>query len=266
MKIGLSSASFYPEVNTEDSIKLMTDIGFNSGEIFLNTPSEYEEEFIYKLLEEKNKYKFDITSIHCCSSQYEPFIFDKYKRRREDMLVYYKKLCKAAKLLGASCYTFHGMKFADINTIDRKFITEIYDELSYISLEQGIKLAQENVSWCISSNLEFIKLLNEECKYPVYYTLDIKQAYKAFIEPEKYIEAIRQYKPKAVGISCLLTTCFDNIKNCIAEIEAAGLRNDLKILVGGGPVDEATGKYVKADHICRDAQQTVEYCKKYLTA
>lgn len=190
MKIGLSSASFYPEVNTEDSIKLMTDIGFNSGEIFLNTPSEYEEEFIYKLLEEKNKYKFDITSIHCCSSQYEPFIFDKYKRRREDMLVYYKKLCKAAKLLGASCYTFHGMRFADINTIDRKFITEIYDELSYISLEQGIKLAQENVSWCISSNLEFIKLLNEECKYPVYYTLDIKQAYKAFIEPEKYIEAM----------------------------------------------------------------------------
>ncbi|MBL4935742.1 sugar phosphate isomerase/epimerase [Clostridium sp. YIM B02515] len=190
MKIGLSSASFYPEVNTEDSIKLMTDIGFNSGEIFLNTPSEYEEDFIYKLLEEKSKYNFNISSIHCCSSQYEPFIFDKYKRRREDMLVYYKKLCKAAKLLGASCYTFHGMRFADINTIDRKFIIEVYDELSYISLEQGIKLAQENVSWCISSNLEFIKLLNEECKYPVYYTLDIKQAYKASIEPEKYIEAM----------------------------------------------------------------------------
>ncbi|ERI89417.1 AP endonuclease, family 2 [Clostridiales bacterium oral taxon 876 str. F0540] len=190
MKIGLSSASFYPEINTEDSIKLMTDIGFNCGEIFLNTPSEYEENFIYKLLEEKNKYNFNITSIHCCSSQYEPFIFDKYKRRREDMLVYYKKLCKAAKLLGASCYTFHGMRFADINTIDKKFITEVYDELSYISLEQGIKLAQENVSWCISSNLDFIKLLNEECRYPVYYTLDIKQAYKAFIEPEKYIEAM----------------------------------------------------------------------------
>lgn len=31
--------------------------------------------------------------------------------------------------------------------------------------------------------------------------------------------------------------------------------------VGGGPVDEATGKYVKADHVCKNAQQTVEYCK-----
>ncbi len=190
MKIGLSSASFYPEINTEDSIKLMKSLGFNSGEIFLNTPSEYEEDFIKKLLEEINKYSFKVHSIHCCSSQYEPFIFDKYKRRREDMLIYYRKLCKAAKLLGAECYTFHGMRFENFNNLDKKFISDVYDELTYISLEQGIKLAQENVSWCMSSDLNFLSLLNENCKYPVYYTLDIKQAYKAFIEPEKYIEVM----------------------------------------------------------------------------
>lgn len=45
MKIGLSSACFYPDVLTEDSIKLIKDIGFTSGEIFLNSNSEYEEEF-----------------------------------------------------------------------------------------------------------------------------------------------------------------------------------------------------------------------------
>ena len=60
MEIGLSSASFYPNVNTEDSIEVMKQLGFESGEIFLNSPSEYEEDFIKELLEEKNKYNFKI--------------------------------------------------------------------------------------------------------------------------------------------------------------------------------------------------------------
>lgn len=80
----------------------------------------------------------------------------------------------------------------------------------------------------------------------------------------KFIEAIKQYQPKVIGISCLLTTCFDNIKECIRSIEEAGLRNDVKVLIGGGPVDEATGKYVKADMVCKNAQQTVDFCKSQL--
>jgi sugar phosphate isomerase/epimerase len=106
------------------------------------------------------------------------------------MLVYYRKLCKAAKLLGAECYTFHGMRYANFDSLDKKFIADVYDELSYISLEEGIKLAQENVSWCMSGNLNFLSFLNESSKYPIYYTLDIKQAYKAFVEPEKYIDVM----------------------------------------------------------------------------
>ncbi|WP_411681748.1 B12-binding domain-containing protein [Clostridium thailandense] len=82
------------------------------------------------------------------------------------------------------------------------------------------------------------------------------------VPPEKFIEAIRNYKPKAVAISCLLTNCFDNVKKCIEDIEASGLRNETKIVIGGGPLDEDTCKYVKADVICKTAQQTVEYCKK----
>ncbi|MCR4436028.1 MAG: cobalamin-dependent protein [Clostridiales bacterium] len=80
----------------------------------------------------------------------------------------------------------------------------------------------------------------------------------------KYVEAIRQYKPKVIGISCLLTTAFDNIKECIQTLEKEGLRKDVKILIGGGPVDEATCKYVRADHVCKNAQETVEYSKKYM--
>ncbi|WP_411682012.1 B12-binding domain-containing protein [Clostridium thailandense] len=80
----------------------------------------------------------------------------------------------------------------------------------------------------------------------------------------KFIEAIKKHKPKVVGISCLLTTCFDNVKECIQAIEEEGLRNDVKVLIGGGPVDEATGKYVNADVIAKNAQNTVDYCKQFV--
>ncbi len=79
---------------------------------------------------------------------------------------------------------------------------------------------------------------------------------------EKYIEAIKQYRPKVIGISSLLTNGFDNVKECIERIEQEGLRKHVKILIGGGPLDEEACKYVKADVVCKTAQETVEYCKK----
>lgn len=190
MEIGLSSASFYPNINTENSIELMKKLGFDIGEVFLNTSSEYNEEFIKLLLEEKNKNNFKINSVHGFSSSFEPFLFDVYKRRRDDVFVYFKKICKAAKLLGAKCYTFHGMRRQDLSFINYKFIVEIYNKLIYTAMEEGIKLSQENVSWCMSSDIDFLAMLKEECKYPMYFTFDIKQSYKAGIEPEKYIEVM----------------------------------------------------------------------------
>nr|WP_320133924.1 cobalamin-dependent protein [uncultured Holophaga sp.] len=80
----------------------------------------------------------------------------------------------------------------------------------------------------------------------------------------KYLEAIKEHKPQVVGISCLLTTAFDGMKECISSIEAAGLRKDLKILIGGGPCDQTTADYVGADAYCKTAQDSVEYTKKLL--
>lgn len=193
MEIGISSASFYPNLNTENSISFMSNLGFKSGEIFLNSPSEYEEEFVKKILEEKNKYDFKIHSVHSFSSCFEPYLFDEYKRRRDDMFVYFKKVCKAAKILGAKCYTFHGMRWQNLNNLNYKLVIETYNKLAYLAMEQGIKLAQENVSWCMSSDLEFLKLVREKSKYPIYFTLDVKQAYKANITPENYIEVMKDH-------------------------------------------------------------------------
>lgn len=190
MEIGLSSASFYHGVNTEDSISLMKRTGFDFGEIFLNSPSEYEEEFIKVLLEKIKSNQFKVSSVHAFGSQFEPYLFDKYKRRREDMIKYFKAVCRAGSMLGAECYVFHGMRLENFELLDKNLVIDIYNELCYIALENGIKLSQENVSWCMSSNIEFLQMLKENCKYPVYFTIDIKQAYKAGIEPSKYIETM----------------------------------------------------------------------------
>lgn len=80
----------------------------------------------------------------------------------------------------------------------------------------------------------------------------------------KFIEAIKQHKPQIVGMSCLLTTAFDNIKEAISTIEKEGLRKNIKIVIGGGPVDENTCKYVNADAFCKSAQEAVDVSKKYL--
>lgn len=187
MKIGISSASFYPAVDTENTIELMKKIGFNCGEIFLNCPSEYDEDFVKRLAEKKNKFEFNVISVHSFSSSFEPFLFDSYKRRVKDMMTLFKSVVRAAEILGASCYTFHGMKFQELNSVNIKHVTETYDMLSYTAMEHGIKLCQENVSWCMSSNLKFLSMLKEKCKSPIYFTLDIKQAYKAGIDPLKYM-------------------------------------------------------------------------------
>ncbi|MCY6355418.1 sugar phosphate isomerase/epimerase family protein [Clostridium sp. ZS2-4] len=192
MEIGISSACFYPQVCLEDSIKLMKKLGFDRGELFFNCPSEFEEEFVNKLVYEKEKYNFTVNSIHAFSSFFEPYLFDSYKRRRDDMLKYFKQVCLAGKKIGANSYTFHGMRRVDNRFLDLKLVGDIYNELIYISSEIGIKLAQENVSWCMSSDINFLNMLKEKCRYPISFTLDIKQAYKAGVPIEEYIKLMNK--------------------------------------------------------------------------
>lgn len=79
---------------------------------------------------------------------------------------------------------------------------------------------------------------------------------------EKFVAAVREHNPQIIGMSCLLTLAFDNMRDAIAAIEAAGLREGRKILIGGGPTDEKVRAYVNADGVCKNAQEAVEACKK----
>ena len=81
---------------------------------------------------------------------------------------------------------------------------------------------------------------------------------------QKVVDAVREYQPQVIGLSCLLTTCFDKMKETIAAIREAGLDEGRLILIGGGPVDDNTVKYVNADARCATAQDTVIKSKEFL--
>lgn len=192
MEIGLSSAVFYPEVNTEDTLEIIKSLGFNTAEIFINSFLECEDDFVDKLLIKKNELNLSINSVHALSSIFEPFLFDEYKRRRDEMLGYFKKICRVGKKLGAACYTFHGMKYKDFDNINKDLICDVYKRLTYIAGENNIKLAQENVSWCMSSDFNYLKFLNDKDIENLFFTFDIKQAYKAKKDPYEYIKIMNR--------------------------------------------------------------------------
>ena len=73
------------------------------------------------------------------------------------------------------------------------------------------------------------------------------------VEPSTMIEAIREHKPQIVGFSAFLTTTMPMFKTNIEAIEEAGLRDQVKIMVGGAPVTEEYAIHVGADGFAAEA-------------
>jgi 5-methyltetrahydrofolate--homocysteine methyltransferase len=84
------------------------------------------------------------------------------------------------------------------------------------------------------------------------------------VPAEKFVEAIKAYQPEVVGMSALLTTAFESMKNTVAVIKDAGLRDQVKIMVGGGTVDEKVRVYAAADAYGPDAVAAVKLVKKWV--
>jgi len=79
-----------------------------------------------------------------------------------------------------------------------------------------------------------------------------------------FIEEIDQFKPDVVGLSGFLTLAFDSMKETIEAIQDAGLRNKLKIMIGGGQVDETVRNYTGADAFGTNAIDAVSLCKTWM--
>ena len=84
------------------------------------------------------------------------------------------------------------------------------------------------------------------------------------VPPERFVEAIREHQPDAVGMSAFLTTTMPMAKVTIDEIGEAGLRDQVKILVGGAPITQDYADLIGADGFAPDASATVRLTKRLL--
>jgi methylmalonyl-CoA mutase cobalamin-binding domain/chain len=82
-------------------------------------------------------------------------------------------------------------------------------------------------------------------------------------KPAKFVEAIKEFQPKVVGMSGLLTLAFDSMKKTVEAIEEAGLRQAVRIMIGGGVVTEKIKEYSGADAYAQDAMAGVRLAKEW---
>jgi len=82
-------------------------------------------------------------------------------------------------------------------------------------------------------------------------------------KPAKFVEAIREFQPTVVGMSGLLTLAFDAMKKTVEAIQEAGLRDKVRIMIGGGVVTEKVKEYAGADAYGPDAVAAVRLCKQW---
>jgi corrinoid protein of di/trimethylamine methyltransferase len=77
------------------------------------------------------------------------------------------------------------------------------------------------------------------------------------VEPERFVQAVKEKKPHIVGLSALLNTTMPAIRTTIDALVEAGLRSGVKVMVGGAPITQAFADEVGADAYAPDAASTV---------
>ena len=79
-----------------------------------------------------------------------------------------------------------------------------------------------------------------------------------------FVEKIKEFKPDVLALSGFLTLAFDSMKETIQKIKDAGLRESVKIMIGGGTIDENIVGYVNADAFGESAVDAVNLSKKWI--
>ncbi len=79
----------------------------------------------------------------------------------------------------------------------------------------------------------------------------------ADVSPEKFVAAVKEHAPDLVGCSALLTTTMTRMKDVILALQAAGLRDSVKVMIGGAPVTEQYAREIGADLYAQDAASAV---------
>ena len=83
----------------------------------------------------------------------------------------------------------------------------------------------------------------------------------ADVSPQAFVDAVKEHQPDFVAMSALLTTTMPNMQSTISALEEAGVRDQVKVLIGGAPITDAYAQKIGADGYAQDASRAVKLAK-----
>ena len=86
------------------------------------------------------------------------------------------------------------------------------------------------------------------------------------VPPDKFVEAVKAGGVDIVGLSALLTTTMPNMKTIIEALKASGVREQVKVIIGGAPITDLYAQQIGADGYCSDASRAVTLAKSLIKA
>ena len=84
------------------------------------------------------------------------------------------------------------------------------------------------------------------------------------IEPQAFVEAVKEHEPDILGMSALLTTTMRSMEHTVKALEEAGVRDKVKIMIGGAPVTQAFSDQIGADGYASNAASAADLAKKFM--
>ena len=187
LQIGISTSCYYP-ATTEQSLELLLQAGVKTLEVFFNSHSELEEDYLMQQRRMVDAAGARVVAVHPYTSGMEGLLFfSDYDRRFQDARCYYKKYYRAAELLGAHIVVFHGAYKGQPVTVEE--YARRMDILDGDAGPYGVTLAQENVERNLSRSPEFLaelRLLRPQ----QHFVFDLKQAVRSLADPYKVLAAM----------------------------------------------------------------------------
>lgn len=189
---GISTASFFTKLFTEETFKYLKEYRAECAEVFFGCTSEYNGKYTADIVKEAKASGVRIHSVHGLTNQYEPELFSLNARAAEDAEKIFFGLLATAKELGAKNYTLHGPSKLKNKPYhhDYKRLGRVMNSLIDRASEYGISINYENVHWAFFSNPNYFVKLQRECPR-MGATLDIKQAIQSGYSYTEYFDVVK---------------------------------------------------------------------------
>lgn len=138
------------------------------------------------------------------------------------------------------------------------------DILKPLLAESGAQMAGRVLLGTVQGDLHDIgkNLVGMMCEGAGFEVLDLGKD----IPPEQFVEAVKTHSPDVLGMSALLTTTMRSMEHTIKALQEAGVRDQVKIIVGGAPVTQAFAEQIGADGYASNAASAADLARQMVNA